>query len=177
MTGDFHLGESEGLGERPAPMIEQLPEPTDVSGFPPLAARVAYGGLAGLVLGALHGALLHYISGVASPKETGIWGIALGAAAGTLLGRTLRGPATGMWLGTTLGLLYGIVPGLTVLYQSIIVNRIIGPWSLTGLFMACPMAGLLIGGVLDRCFEALVGVGRPDEGGQDPTIHRRGGPV
>jgi hypothetical protein len=55
-----------------------------------------------------------------------------------------------------LGLLYGIAPGLAVLFQSVVVNHVVAVKSLGGMVMAGSMAGLIIGGVLDRITESIM---------------------
>jgi hypothetical protein len=151
----------------PEPLPSRLPDQVDGDpGRPSLFTQAAYGAAAGLLLGMVDGALLHYITDVATPHEATLWGGAAGSAAGpviVVLGRAVRGPSAITSLGTVLGLLYGIVPGLAVLYQSIFVNRVVGKWNLAGLVMASSMLGLLVGGVLDRCFDAAVTFDRPSK--------------
>ena len=60
-----------------------------------------------------------------------------------------------------LGLLYGVAPGLAVLFQSLVVNRIVAVRGLAGLVVAGSMAGLVLGGILDR-----ITVGSGQEVGQ-----------
>jgi hypothetical protein len=126
---------------------------------PSLFVLLVSGVVAGAVLGAADGALVHYIIGdFASQHAACIWGAALGIGGGVLfvLGRRAWwGPDTSVEIGTVLGLLYGIAPGAAVLYQSIFVNRVVGTWRLAGLVVSGAMAGLLIGGILDRCLEGI----------------------
>lgn len=131
---------------------------------PSLFALLLSGVVAGAVLGAADGALFYYIAGgFDSPQAAGLWGAGLGTVGGilfVLLRRALWGPDVSVEIGTVLGLLYGIAPGAAVLYQSIVVNREVGTWRLAGLVMAGAMAGLLLGGVLDRCLEGILRRGK-----------------
>jgi len=107
-----------------------------------------------------NGLLCHYIVGAfGSPLAAGVWGTGLGVAGGILvvvLRRAIWGPDISVEIGTLLGLIYGIAPGLAVLFQSLIVNRVLRVWGLAGLVFAGSMAGLIIGGVLDRFTEAII---------------------
>ena len=91
------------------------------------------------------------IGGFATPFVACLWGVGLGIVGGArlfvLVRRAIWGPDMSVEVGTMLGLLYGIVPGLAVLYQSIFITRVIGTRSLAGVVMACSMAGLVIGGL------------------------------
>jgi hypothetical protein len=127
---------------------------------PSVTALLLCGAATGTVLGAANGALCHIIVDAGeSPLVAGLCGSGLGFAGGIvfiLLRRAVWGPHIGVVIGTVLGPLYGIAPALAVLYQSIVVNRVVGRWSLTGLVMAGPMAGLIFGGLLDRISDAII---------------------
>jgi hypothetical protein len=116
--------------------------------------------VSGAVLGAADGAAFHYITGgLASPLTAGLWGAGLGGAGAILIAlvrRAIWGRESSVGIGTVLGLLYGIVPGLAALYQSVFVGRIVGIASLAGIVMACSMIGLVIGGILDRITDTIV---------------------
>jgi hypothetical protein len=75
--------------------------------------------------------------------------------------RALRGPVAGMSIGTTLGALFGLVPALAILTR---VNVILARW-FVAVLLAPLAAGFLVGGLLDRCFEALARRTVGDEGG------------
>jgi hypothetical protein len=125
-----------------------------------LTTLLLAGIIAGACLGAADGALFHYIAGgFPSPQAAVLGGAALGMVGGmvvVLWRRALWGPEVTVEVGTVLGLLYGIAPGLAVLFQSIVVNGTVGVRSLAGLVMASSMAGLLIGGVFDRITELVL---------------------
>jgi hypothetical protein len=141
------------LGSREAP-------PDILLWKPSLAILLVSGVVAGAVLGAANGLLCYSIVGAfESPAAAGLWGAGLGGVGGisvVLLRRAMWGPDIGVEVGTLLGLLYGIAPGLAVLFQSILVNRVVRVWGLAGLVFAGSMAGFIIGGVLDRITEAIV---------------------
>jgi hypothetical protein len=127
---------------------------------PSLGALLLSGVSSGGVLGAASGAAFYYIvGGFPTLVAPCLWGAGLGIVVGALcvlVRRALWGPDISVEVGTLLGLLYGVIPGLAVLYQSIFVNRVIGTWRLAGVVMACSMAGLVIGGLLDRITDAIV---------------------
>jgi hypothetical protein len=125
---------------------------------PSLAILLCSGIVAGAVLGAANGLLCYYIVGVFnSALAAGLWGVGLGVTGGifaVVLRRAVWGPDISVEIGTLLGLLYGIAPGLAVLEKTI--NQAVGIWSIAGLVFAGSMAGVIIGGVLDRVTEAMV---------------------
>jgi hypothetical protein len=54
-------------------------------------------------------------------------------------------------------LLYGIVPGLAVLFESIVVHGVVSAgWGFLSVIMIPSMTGLVIGGLLDRITEAII---------------------
>jgi hypothetical protein len=135
--------------------------PPDILLWKPSLPILLFSGVAaGAVLGAANGLLCYYIAGAfESPIAAGVWGVGLGTAGGVLtvlVRRAVWGPEISVEIGTSLGLLYGIAPGLVVLVQSILVNRVVRVWGLAGLVFAGSMAGLILGGVLDRITEAII---------------------
>jgi hypothetical protein len=127
---------------------------------PSLLALLLSGIASGTVLGAADGVAVGYVVGEpASPWGAGLWGAALGGAGGAvfvLVRRAFRGPDVSVEVGTLLGLLYGIAPGLAVVGQGVFVAHVLGAYRLAGAVMVCSMAGLLLGGLLDRITGAIV---------------------
>jgi hypothetical protein len=127
-----------------------------------LGARLACGVVAGVLLGTADGVLLHHLTGVPdSPLEAGRSGLLLGAGSGVLfvlLERAARGRQPGVAIGTVLGGLFGLVPALVILTQG---NG--GGKAFVGLVLAPLAGGFILGGFLDRCFEALARRAVPDE--------------
>jgi hypothetical protein len=146
------------MTERPRPAHRPAPV------FLSLGARLACGVAAGVILGVGDGLLLHYLAGApASPPEAAGWGALLGAGGGVLfvvLERALRGPTAGVALGAVLGVLFGLVPALMILLR----GNAGGGKMLAGLVFAPLAAGLILGGLLDRCFEALARPAGQDDG-------------
>jgi hypothetical protein len=128
-----------------------------------LGARLACGVVAGALLGIGNAVLLHHLTGeLVSPLWAGRWGMLLGAGGGilfVLLERALRGPTASVAIGTALGILFGFAPALVILVQG---NA--GGKMLLGLVFAPLAAGLILGGLLDRCFEALARPTVPEDG-------------
>ncbi len=126
---------------------------------PSLFASVLSGIVAGSVFGAANGALCHFFVGAfETPYDAFLWRACLGILGGVgvvFLRRTLWGPDISPEIGTTLGWLYGIAPGLVVFLQGLAVRGAMGK-ALVGLVLAGSMAGLLLGGLLDRVTEAII---------------------
>jgi hypothetical protein len=129
-----------------------------------LGARLTCGVVAGVILGTGDAILLHYLTGeLSSPLTAGRWGMLLGAGGGilfVLLERALRGPTAGVAIGTMLGVLFGLVPALVIL----LLGNAGGGKVLLGMMFAPVAGGLILGGLLDRCFEALTRHGVQDDG-------------
>jgi hypothetical protein len=132
---------------------------------PSLVALLLSGIGSGGVLGAADAVAFHYIvGGFTTPLAACLVGAGLGMVGGALavvVRRAVWGRAIGVEVGTLLCLLYGIVPGLAVLYKSIFVTRVIGTWKLAAVVMACSMAGLVIGGLLDRILDGIIARAKP----------------
>ena len=125
-----------------------------------LGILIICGMIDGIILGAANGVLCHYIIGVVgSPFAAVLYGAAFGGGAAALivlLRRAIWGPEIGMEIGTMLGLLYGVAPGLLIFAQAGFANRAIGPKAFVGLLMAASMLGFILGGALDRITENFV---------------------
>jgi hypothetical protein len=141
---------------------DDLPFPLEKSSIalwrPSLAALLLSGICSGGILGAADGVAFHYIvGGFATAFEAGLCGAGLGIVGGALfvmVRRAFWGPDISVDVGTVLGLLYGIAPGLAVLYQCF--PQVFAIRSLAGVVMACSMGGLVVGGLLDRITDAIV---------------------
>jgi hypothetical protein len=136
-------------------------ESTDVALWKPsLTALLLSGSFAGAILGVVDGVLFQVIAGgFITFQAACLWGAGLGIAGGValvLIRRAIWGPDLSAAVGTLLGLLYGIAPGVAVLYQSFFVIRVVSTSPLVGLVMACSMAGLIVGAVLDRITDAII---------------------
>jgi hypothetical protein len=118
------------------------------------------GTASGAALGAADGVAVHHVVGAtASPWAACLWGAGLGGAGGALfvlVRRAWWGPDVSVEVGTMLGLLYGIAPGLAVVGQGALTAQVLGAYGLAGAVMVCSMAGLLLGGALDRITGAIV---------------------
>jgi hypothetical protein len=134
----------------------------------PLPGLVACGAIAGALLGAINALIVRAAVGIPhSADRVALHGVGLGALLGILFPLVRRraiGPDGELTLATPLGGLYGAVPALAVLYQVVIVNRVIGVYWLAAMAMVGVMVGLIVGSFLDRCFEAAL-VRRGREGG------------
>jgi hypothetical protein len=124
-------------------------------------ACVAFGAIAGGMLGSADGFLLHYALSLPARASDGlVWGAALGAGGGAayaLLQRALRGAGAEQWIGTTLGFLYGLIPGVVLFFRLFIVERVvIVGWPVSLWFIAGAVLGLLPGAALDRGFDAVL---------------------
>jgi hypothetical protein len=168
--------EHEPWQEVPNPLARSESPPDILLWKPSLVVLLLSGIGAGTVLGVSNALLCHAIVGTfASPQAAGCWGAVLGLAGGVLVvavRRAVWGPDISVEIGTVLGLLYGIAPGLAVLFQAMVVNRSIGTWRLTGLVMAGSMAGLILGGVLDRITEAVLARVKRSRGEPDAAPER-----
>jgi hypothetical protein len=125
-----------------------------------LAAQVVYGAIAGGILGLANGLALCYVLGApGSAQDSCAWGAVLGAVggmAGALIQRAVWGGA-GRFLGTALEMLYGLVPGTAAVCRLFVVQQVIWVHGAALWFLGASMVGLLVGGVFDRFFDAVVG--------------------
>ncbi len=133
---------------------------------PSLLALLLAGTASGTVLGAADGVAIHYIAGESGWSWAAcLWGAGLGGAGGALVvlvRRAFWGPDVSVEVGTVLGLLYGLAPGLAVVARGVFaVQGRLGAYRLAGAVMVCSMAGLLLGGLLDRITGAVVARCRP----------------
>jgi hypothetical protein len=124
-------------------------------------ACVAFGAIAGGILGSADGFLLHYALSLPAPASDGlVWGAALGAGGGAayaLLERAVRGASAGQWIGTALGFLYGLIPGVALFLRLLIVEGVVIVGERTALwFIAGGVLGLVPGAALDRVFDAVL---------------------
>jgi hypothetical protein len=128
---------------------------------PSLADLLLAGVVAGAVLGAANGVVSHLILiGFQSVWVSCLLGTGLGIIGGigvVFWRRIVWGPDVSVEVGTTIGLLYGIAPGVALLFLSLFVHRVVvAGWGFVSLLMAGSMMGLVIGGVLDRLTEAII---------------------
>ncbi len=138
-------------GDPPPDPNLQNPHGTSVEG-------VVFSLFAGAMLGATLGAVVPWLI----DRFEFFWpGVGLGALAGAGLGlplgriyRVRWGRSTRAHFGTVLGVIYGIIPSLLLVAQGIgeLRGRNSG-YVLMGCLFAGPMAGLILGGILDRAFE------------------------
>jgi hypothetical protein len=120
-----------------------------------------FGLFSGLLFGAVTGLACHLIVGSPQPLSQfgfvgGLAGVVYGCAIG-VRDRRKHGGALESNAATHIGILFGLIPGLLLLLGGIGIVR--GKFSVyvvvSGFFM-CPMAGLLVGGLLDRMYEAYL---------------------
>ena len=127
---------------------------------PSLLALILSGVISGGLLGAADGIAFHYIvDAFPSPFHAALWGGALGLLGGALLvlvRRAFWGPDISVEIATLLGVLYGVVPGLAVLFLGGPLPGVPGTRAMIGVVMACSMLGLVIGGLLDRLTDVIV---------------------
>jgi hypothetical protein len=139
---------------------EPQPTPAIALWTPSLLALLVSGAVSGTILGAADGVLFFYLTGGFASVQIAAFvsaGLSLiGGVVVVLIRRAIWGPDVSVEVGTVLGMLYGIVPGGALLLASMAAERVFDPWSLAGAIMASSMAGLLVGGVLDRITDAVV---------------------
>jgi hypothetical protein len=143
---------------RPFGEVDRASHTPDIALWKPTLTDLLLAGLvAGAILGAANGAVAHLIvSRFESAWEGCLIGTGLGIVGGILVvlwRRIVWGPDISVEVGTAIGLLFGIVPGVALVFvrQLVVVS-----WGFVGLLMAGSMMGALIGGVLDRITEAVV---------------------
>jgi hypothetical protein len=126
-----------------------------------LADQLVAGACSGAFLGAVNGALTYHV--VLDQGRS--WWVYLGSAwlgsAGGVLAvlwrRRQLGAEAGVEVGSVLGLLYGALPALAVLFRSFAIHRVvIAGWGFVGLLMGASMGGFVVGGVLDRFAEGII---------------------
>jgi hypothetical protein len=84
-------------------------------------------------------------------------GLPLGAVAGAACCLLIRGDLIRPDIATLIGIVYGLLPALLILLGGMgIVRGKSSGYLLIGSVFVCPMIGLLIGGILDRAFEAAL---------------------
>jgi hypothetical protein len=118
-----------------------------------------FGGFVGLLMGALSGtvccALLDFRDFLG---QWAVIGAAMGVPGGALIAlveRKLRGEQVRPDIATVICVVYALLPALIILLGGLgIVRGKLSGFLLLGAVFACPMCGLLIGGVLDRAYEA-----------------------
>ncbi len=128
---------------------------------PGLSADLAFGALAGLLMGAAVGWTCLWLIG---QNDSGLYGALAGSVIGSLGGALLgvrhsrrRQDQFDSDLGTTISVIYPLLPGLLILLNGvgIVRGRFTGLMVLGAAF-ACPMLGMLVGGLLDRCYESIL---------------------
>jgi hypothetical protein len=134
------------------------------------AGQFSYGGLAGAFFGALSAVSCCWIMEMtASMWIWAAWGGLIGAVPGPILAvLERRNDPVHVNVATHLGALYGLVPGalLFVGAGGAVVNKLSG-LLLAGAICAGPMAGLLIGGILDRICEGIIRSRHPKSNGNE----------
>ena len=127
---------------------------------PSLVMLLAAGAISGTLLGLADALLFQVIVDDAGPSAAAArWGAGLGLVGGVILvilRRAIWGPDVSVEVGTVLGLLYGLGPGVAVVAQIVTIGGSLDLWFLGGMMAASSMAGLLIGGILDRATESVV---------------------
>jgi hypothetical protein len=126
-----------------------------------LASTAVFAAIVGLALGAVIGAACCWLLGEFDLLWQGVLvGVIVGPVAGVLLGiaeRKVRGifvrPDPAGVIGVTLGLVPAVLVGLRGMGG--VTGRLSG-YVLCGEILAGPMAGLFIGGIFDRAFEAAL---------------------
>lgn len=126
-----------------------------------LLAGVGFGALVGLPLGAVASAECCLQMGLFDFLWHGVLiGSLTGSFGGALLGfteRKIRGDLVRPDIATFIGIVYGLLPALLTLLGSMgMVSGTLSGRLLIGSFFLCPMIGMLIGGILDRGFEAAL---------------------
>jgi hypothetical protein len=111
-------------------------------------------------LGIADGIVVNYVvGGFTTPFMACLWGGGLGVVVGVLfvlVRRALWGPDISVDVGTMLGLLYGVVPGLVIVYKEFLVSHVINLWTLAWVGTVYCMLGLVLGGLLDRITDLIV---------------------
>jgi hypothetical protein len=124
-----------------------------------VAPGTVFGAFVGMTMGAVTGAACCWLTGLFDFFWHGVLiGTLAGPFAGALIGlkeRKARGDLVRADIATLICVVFSLLPALLIGLQGVsaVRGRFSG-YSLLGPVFAGPMAGLLIGGILDRAFEA-----------------------
>jgi hypothetical protein len=126
-----------------------------------LAAGTAFGAVVGSAMGAAAGAATCWLTGLFDFLWQGaLLGTLAGPFAGGLIGfkeRKARGDLVRPDIATIIGPVFGLLPGLLIGLQTMrLVTGRKSVYLFLGAVLVGPVCGLLIGGVLDRGFEAFL---------------------
>jgi hypothetical protein len=132
-------------------------DPPDVNQPSPFVFGMAVGAL----MGGLAGLACEFLLGCTDTVvEFVAWSVGLGVVVGaaTVAYESYNGAR---WhdrpdIATHIGLILGIAPGILVLPMTAFVRGKFSGYLFIGVLFAGPMAGMLIGGVLDRIHDALI---------------------
>ena len=119
------------------------------------SAGTLFGFLAGIPFGMLTAAVSCWIVDDGDFWRIALYGAIIGSLGGAVIGfseRTLRGELARPDIATFIGATFGLLPAILILGLS---NGFAGRLFI-GILFAGPMAGLLIGAVYDRIFEAIM---------------------
>jgi hypothetical protein len=145
------------------PQITRPPdsESSTADAAPSRRTAVTFGALAGALIGSIAGVACQSI--LAADESFGIGAVTggvIGFVVGILIGRfdaRKRPTAAESNVGTYIGVLYGLAPGILFLLEGMgLIGGNRSGLIVIAAFFASPMAGMLIGGVLDRIYEGLM---------------------
>src|SRR5262245_62104530 len=148
-------------GEPPPSAPISIGESHEAPGQPPhWAAGSLFGAIVGLAMGAVAGAACCWLSGAFELFWDGVLiGGVLGSLVGAIIGRRerTRGRLVRPDSATRICVLFGAIPSLLICLQCAgLAGGAFSVGLFLGLVWAAPMLGLLVGGVLDRSFEACL---------------------
>ena len=126
-----------------------------------VATGTVFGAFVGMTMGAVTGASCCWLTGLFDYFWPGVLiGTLAGPFAGALIGlmeREARGDLVRPDIATLICVFFSLLPALLIALQGVsAVRGKFSAYSLLGVVVAGPIAGLLIGGILDRAFEAAL---------------------
>ena len=124
------------------------------------ADGMVFGGLAGFPLGSLAAVACYWILDAVPFEDAAIFGGLIGSLVGATIGKIARrkmGASTESNIATYIGVLYGLIPGCLIILGGIgiVGGKGSGLLLIAGFFIF-PMGGMVIGGMLDRMYEAFL---------------------